>query len=229
MCGRYTVGTPQDIEKRFLTSNKLPFFKPSWNIAPDQMIPVITKSSPNKITMMKWGFIWNKDAKTGVINIRSESISEKPFFKKFLFNKRCLIIADSFYEWGRVNLEGKEEKYPFNFSLKDGGLFGFAGIYNDLADVDGKPHYCCAIITTKSNSLIRKIHNRMPAIIERNNEDYWLDSENKDFNKLYGFLQSYPADKMKMHIVSKKVNNPKNDNPDLIKKYKLKQYDYLDK
>jgi putative SOS response-associated peptidase YedK len=223
MCGRFTIGNPQKIEKRFNTENKLPMFEASWNVAPSQRIPTITRNSPNKITMMRWGLVWSKTAKYGTINIRSESTKEKPFFKHFLTDKRCLIVADSFYEWGEVNLEGKPEKYPFNFYLKDRELFGFAGIYNDFKDAEGKPYYTCAILTTTPNKLVSKVHNRMPVIIQEKVEKTWLDTENKDFEKLYRFLEPYPEGEMQMHIVSKRVNSPRNDDEDLVKEVDLQE------
>lgn len=194
----------------------MPLFEPSWNVAPSQMVPTITRNSPNKITMMKWGLKFGKNSNSGPINIRSESTMEKPFFKHFLTSKRCLIVADSFYEWGEVDLEGKEEKYPFNFYIAGRKLFGFAGIYNDVADAEGKVHYSCAILTITPNSLVKKVHNRMPVIIDREDEDYWLNSENKDFNNLHKLLISYPANKMKVNIVSRRVNSPKNDDKKLL-------------
>lgn len=165
--------------------------------------------------------MFNKDTKNGPINIRSESTKEKPYFKHLLLSKRCLIVADSFYEWGMVNLEGKEEKYPFNFYLSDRKLFGFAGIYNSLTDAEGKKHYSCAILTTAPNKLVKQIHNRMPVIIDEKDEEKWLDPENKDFEKLFKLLKPYPKTKMKMHIVSKRVNSPVNDDKNLIKPLKL--------
>ncbi|MFC1626061.1 SOS response-associated peptidase [Patescibacteria group bacterium] len=216
MCGRFTLGIPDKIESRFETNNKLPLFKPSWNIAPSWHIPTITRNSLNKIIMMKWGLIFSKNSSFGTINIRAETTLEKPFFKHILLNKRCLMVADSFYEWGEVNLEGKEEKYPFNFYLKNRELFGFAGIYNDFNDAQGKPFYTCAMVTTTPNSLVKKAHNRMPVIIKKKDEEAWLNPENKDFNKLFDFLKPYPQKDMKMQIVGKEVNNPRNDNINLI-------------
>ena len=220
MCGRFTVGKPEKIEVRFKTSNKMPLFEPSWNVAPSQMVPTITRNSPNKIRLMKWGLIFSKDSKFGTINVRSESTKEKPFFKHFLLDKRCLIVADSFYEWGEVNLEGKSEKYPFNFFLKDRRLFGFAGIYNDFNDAEGKPFFSCAILTTTPNKKVGKIHNRMPVILNEADEDAWLDPANKDFEKLIKLCAAYPEDEMSMHVVSKRVNSPKNDDEKLIQKFK---------
>lgn len=231
MCGRFTIGKTENIESRFKTSNKLPLFEPTWNVAPSQVIPTITRNSPNKITMMKWGLVWNKDSKFGTINIRSESTKEKPFFKHFLLDKRCLIVADSFYEWGQVNLEGKPEKYPFNFYLKDRELFGFGGIYNDFKDAEGKPFYTCAILTTIPNKKVAKIHNRMPVILKEKDEEEWLNPENKEFDKLYNLLTPYPEEDMQLHIVSKRVNSPRNDDKNLVEEFKVEKegYGLLDK
>lgn len=226
MCGRFTVGKPENIKTRFKTQNKLPIFEASWNVAPSQMVPTITRNSPNKITMMRWGLIWSKTSKFGTINIRRESAYEKPFFKQFLLDKRCLIVADSFYEWGEVNLEGKPEKYPFNFYLPDRELFGFAGIYNDFTDAEGKPYFTCAILTTTPNNLVNKVHNRMPVIISEKDEDDWLNPENKDFEKLYKLLAPYPEKKMKMNIVSKRVNSPRNDDNRLVEPLEIEPFNY---
>lgn len=172
--------------------------------------------------MMKWGLVWKKNQNTAPINIRSESTVKKPFFKNMLLNKRCIIVSDSFYEWGEVDLEGKPEKYPFNFFLKGRKLFGFAGVYCKIYDAEGKTHYSCAILTTNPNNKVGRVHNRMPVILDRSNEEIWLDPKNNDFEKLFHLLGPYPDDQMGFYIVSKKVNNPRNDTKDLIKKYNPK-------
>jgi len=215
MCGRFTVGKPREIEKRFATSNKMPLFAASWNIAPSRTVPTIVRNSPNKIKMMKWGFLWSKTSDHGSINIRSESFQEKPFFKHFLLSKRCIIPADGFYEWGTLNLEGKDEKYPSYFYLKDRELFGFAGIYNNFQDAKGKNFYTFAILTCPPNKTVKKVHHRMPVILDKVDEDLWLDPENKDFEKLYSLLRPYPEDDIKFHPVSKQVNNPREDDKKL--------------
>lgn len=219
MCGRFTLSVPGKIATRFKTSNELPLFKPNWNVSPGGNIPVITRNSPNKIVLMNWGLIFSSNVKYGTINLRAESFTEKPFFSKFLLSKRCLIAADSFYEWGMVNLEGKEEKYPFNFFLKDRKLFGFAGIYNDLPDNKGVSKFTCAIITTLPNEKVKTVHNRMPVILEEKDEDSWLDPDNKDLNNLLSFLKPYPAKVMSMHVVGKMVNSPQFNEPALTEKY----------
>lgn len=167
---------------------------------------------------MRWGFRFGKTSDFGTINIRSESVKEKPFYKHFLLNKRCLIVADSFYEWNKVNLEGKEEKFPYNFFLKGRKLFGMAGLYNDFPDAEGRPIYTCAILTTEPNKVVKPIHHRMPVILNVKDEETWLDSENKEFNKLLLLLRPYHG-AMERNMVSRRVNSPRNDDKELIEKY----------
>jgi putative SOS response-associated peptidase YedK len=221
MCGRFTLSKPDKINKRFKIRSKHSLFDASYNIAPSQTLPVVVRKSPNRVVMMKWGFIWDRRAEYGTINIRKESFSEKPFFRKFLLGNRCLIPADGFYEWRKVKLEQKEEKYPFFISLKDNSLFGFAGIYNEFKDAEGKPLYYFAIITCNANRLINEVHDRMPVILERKKEDEWLDSDQKGFDKLDNLMKPYSSMKMKLYSVSKRVNSPRNDDADLIKEFNV--------
>lgn len=221
MCGRFAILEPEKIEKRYTTSNKLPLFNANYNIAPSIQLPVITKNSPNKIQMMFWGFIPDWDIKSsGIINIRSETAVEKQYFVKKLKNQRCLIPTNGFYEWGIVNLEGKEEKYPFYFHLIGNPLFSFAGIYNETKALDGKTQLSFAILTCSANQLVGRIHSRMPVIIEKVKENAWLDQTTK-IEQIENLMRPYPADKMKHYPVSKKVNNPANNDPTLIIEEKL--------
>jgi len=221
MCGRFTLGSSEKIKKRFNTVNNPPFLKASWNMAPNQSIAVIRKNSPNRISMMRWGFLFSRNSKAGVINIRSETTMEKPYFKNFLLHKRCIIPVDGFYEWGTLNLEGKEEKYPFYFFLKKEGLFGLAGLYNDFADNQGNPFYSCAILTCPANDLVKKIHQRMPVVLRKSDEKDWLDLKIKNLKILSGILKPYSTKEMSVSVVSRRVNNPINDGKDLIKPYKI--------
>lgn len=219
MCGRYTLGKPQVIPKRFNTSNKLFLLNPSYNVAPSQTLPVIVKKSPNKISMMRWGFIphWSKDKKFNMINIRSETAKEKPYFNKILLNNRCLIPTDGFYEWKKVKLEKRLEKLPHYIFLKNHPVFAFAGLYSSIEDAEGKSYETFAILTCPPNFLVKPIHNRMPVILDRRDEERWLDPENKDSESLFKFLKPFPPSRMQAHPVSKLVNNPKNDFEELTK------------
>jgi putative SOS response-associated peptidase YedK len=219
MCGRFTLSKPEKIPTRFHTAKKLPLIEASYNIAPSQTLPTIVRKSPNRVVMMRWGFVWNKDSKYGTINIRSETTKEKPFFRKFLLTSRCIVPSDGFYEWRTVNLEGKEEKYPFFICLKERKMFGFAGIYNKLADAEGRPQFYFAILTCSPNSKVKEVHHRMPVILGKKSENEWLDPETRDFDRLYSLLKPYPEGEMKLHPVSKRVNSPRNDDEDLIKPF----------
>ena len=222
MCGRYTLGKPQVIPKRFNTSNKLPLVDPTYNVAPSQTLPVIVKKSPNKTALMRWGFIphWSNNRKFSMINIRSETTKEKPYFKKILLNNRCLIPADGFYEWKKVKLEKRFEKLPYFIFLKNHPVFAFAGLYSSIEDAERKPVETFAILTSPPNFLMKPIHNRMPVILDKKDEEKWLDPENKNFDNLYKLLKPYPPAKMQAHVVSKRVNNPRNDNKKLTTLFK---------
>lgn len=196
---------------------KLPNFEKSYNITPSTYNPVIIRNSPNKAVMMKWGFIpaWSKDRKFSLINIRMETLNEKAYFKNILLKNRCLIPADGFYEWKKLDLEGKEEKVPYYFQLEKKGLFSFAGLYSKLTDAEGKDLFTYAIITCHPNSTMKNIHNRMPVIFASGDEDVWLNPDEHSLEKLQNLLLPFSG-KMLLHPVSYRVNNPANDDKRLI-------------
>ncbi len=222
MCGRYTLIQPKKIQKRFKTTNESSLLEPNYNVAPSFVIPIITRNSPNEVVMARWGFlpIWEIDNPKpyGIINIRSESCKEKPYFKKVVLSSRCLIPATGFYEWKEMKLEGKAEKIPFFISLKDQEMFSFAGVYSIYDGAEGKPQYFYAILTSEPNSFMKDIYRRMPVILEKKEEDKYLDAHNKDFDSLYKLITTqYPSDKMKAYPVSRAVNSPRNNNKDILK------------
>lgn len=216
MCGRFTLASPQKITTRFNTKNDLPIFQASYNIAPGIKIPVVTRNSPNRVSLVNWGVRFTPKSPI-LINLRAETIIGKPFFRHLFAHNRCLIIADSFYEWGEVVLENKAEKYPFNFYFEGRPLFGFAGILIEQKNRRGKSDYGCAIITTQAIKPVAPIHHRMPVIIEKNNEPAWLDNQNTEIEKVIPFLSSPANRRLWVDVVSKQVNNPEADGPDLIK------------
>lgn len=226
MCGRFTLTKPDDIEIRFNAHGDLHHVEPNYNVAPSFTMPIITKNSPNKAIMAKWGFLpvweYKKPKPFGLINIRSETCKEKPYFKSVLLSSRCLIPATGFFEWKEMKLEGKPEKFPFFIFLKDQELFSFAGIYTMYEDAEKKPQYYFAILTTEPNKFMSDIHRRMPVILEKKEEDDYLNPESKDFDKLYNLITSpYPSEKMKAYPVSKAVNSPKNNSESLLKEVEI--------
>uniref|UniRef100_A0A7C3MKM6 Abasic site processing protein n=1 Tax=Dictyoglomus thermophilum TaxID=14 RepID=A0A7C3MKM6_DICTH len=221
MCGRFTLIQVEKIPERFdvkvLGEVNL---RKRYNISPDQPVPIVFQESPNKLEEMIWGFIphWAKERpKERPINARAESLLEKAMFKDSFLKRRCLVPSDGFYEWKKVG----KEKIPYYIKMKDNSLFAFAGIYDIWISSEGKPIKTFTIITTEPNELIKKIHERMPVILSKEDEKIWVNKEEKDVNKLLSLLKPYPADEMEAYPVSKKVNNPQNDSEDLINPLKI--------
>jgi len=218
MCGRFVFFDVNNLNNRFKISNeKILDIKPSYNIAPSKEFPVIYKKDKVLIEYMKWGLIPSRikeiEIKKIIINARAETLSVKPTFKSLLKQKRCLIPSNGFYEWKLE--DGK--KIPYFISLKNNSVFTFAGLYDIRMDSFGVENKTFTIITTKSNSLIETIHNRMPVILININEEKWLQEEINNIDTLIEMLRPYNSNEMKVERVSIGVNNPKNDYPDLVK------------
>jgi putative SOS response-associated peptidase YedK len=213
MCGRYTQTKPlKTIQSHFGPINTKFEFFPSYNIAPSQMSPiVINQAEQRELTGMKWGLIpsWAKDEKMKLINARSETAHEKPSFKSSLKNQRCLIPADGFIEW-----QGKE-KQPHYIQLKERALFAFAGLWSNWKTPEGKTLSTYTILTTEANDKLTPIHARMPVILPPEQYNAWLapDSSLDDVRSL---LTPYPSEEFNFHPVSKEVNSPKNNSPEIL-------------
>lgn len=222
MCGRFGSSfDARDLTDQFDLSQAPPDFFQSYNIAPSFTIPIIIKNSPNKAVLARWGFIpqWVKDPNTmkmKPINARDDKVFESGFYKTAIAHGRCLVPFSFFYEWKRITLDGKPEKHPYLIRVKGEKVMGFAGIYSEIKDAEGLPIRTCAIITTKPNELMKKIHNRMPVIIERKKQNTWINNET-DLKIIKELMRPYDSNKMESYEVSKAVNSPKNDSPDLVK------------
>ncbi len=209
MCLRYAFSTVDHklIMDRFELESVNADLKPRYNIAPTQDVPVIFNHSPKTLAEAKWGLPANWHGPGGadklLFNARMETIDQKPVFRKDFTERRCLMLADSFYEWKHP------EKKPFRVFMKDGGMFAFAGIY---AQINGKR--ACCMITTAPNELISTVHIRMPVILPSGKEKVWLGLDDSEAKAM---LKPYPAGKMSMYEVSSKVNSSRNDSADLIK------------
>jgi putative SOS response-associated peptidase YedK len=214
MCGRFQLSVKgKQISERFNVEVFDKFYKPSFNCAPSQKLPVITNDHPAKLSFFQWGLIpyWAKDPIIGSrnINTRSETISEKPSFKSAYKNRRCLIPANGFYEWQKDS-----DHTPYRIFLKDEKLFAFAGIWETWKDAENRIINSFSIITTNANSLVADIHNRMPVILKPEDEDKWLiETDQTLLNKL---LVPYATGRMEAYTISKKVNSPKNNNPEIV-------------
>ena len=167
--------------------------------------------------MMRWGFVpfWAKDPKIGnrLINARAETVATKQAFRVSFKRRRCLVPTTGFYEWKKSN----DSKTPYYVHLKNDDLFAFAGIYDRWKDSDGNELLSFAIITTDANSLMKRIHNRMPVMLEREDEETWLKEGVLDDEELAEILTPYPSGEMETYLVSKAVNNPRNESEELIR------------
>lgn len=216
MCGRFSF-SPNEIiiEERFDIEIEEGLYTPRYNCAPTQKLAVVSNTSPEKLSMYRWGLIpfWAKDISMGsrLINARAETILEKPSFKAPFRKKRCLVLSDGFYEWKKE----KEGKVPHRIVLKDNKLFAMAGIWDTWKDAEGKSIYSFSIITTRANDLMAPIHERMPVILPETKENEWLRSDN--INSLVDMLEPYPSDEMEAFPVSALVNSPRNDTPEVMR------------
>jgi len=215
MCGRFTLTKKQkEVADRFNAKIE-GMINDIFNAAPTQELPVITDANPAKIAFYKWGLVpsWSKDENSGskLINARAETLREKPTFRKLIETQRCLIPADGFYEWKQT----PNGKQPFRIMLSNNDLFAFAGLWDKWQSPSGLLVYTFTIITTEPNNLVKNIHNRMPVILEKENETDWLNP-NLQSKQADNLLKPYPAKKMRAYPVSKAVNNVANNSPDLL-------------
>jgi putative SOS response-associated peptidase YedK len=203
MCGRFVLQTDlRRVEETFHIRTIAGEYRTGDNISPGQPVSaVIRRDDQNSLVHFRWGLIpsWAKDPSMGsrMFNARAETIAEKPSFRNAFRKRRCLIIADGFYEWQKA---GRVRK-PFLFSLKSGDPFGFAGLYESWEVPDRQLVNTCTIITTQPNELIKPIHDRMPVIVPADQHALWMDSENQNQKALMSLLQPCPAEWMDVQAV----------------------------
>ena len=219
MCGRFTLTVnPAEVQETFSSYSFPQQFAPRFNIAPTQPVLAIPNDNQNIADFFVWGLIpmWAKDPSIGnrMINARGETLEEKPAFRSSLKYKRCLILADGFYEW--KGAEGKKVKTPFFIHMKDRKPFAFAGLWDSWNSPDGSLVKSCTIITTEPNELTGIIHNRMPVILHPRDYAKWLDPSPQTPDQLKPLIKPFPADLMDAYPVSTLVNTPANDRPELV-------------
>ncbi|MBS4057104.1 MAG: SOS response-associated peptidase [Bacteroidales bacterium] len=205
MCGRFQLSVKgKEISERFNTEVFDAFYKPNFNCAPTQRLPVIINSEARKLNFFQWGLVpsWAKDTRIGskMINSRAETVAEKPAFRKAFAARRCLVPANGFYEWK----QGKV-KVPYRFYLPDEPLFAMAGIWENWYDGGGNVLQSFSILTTSANALMQPVHHRMPVIISRRDEALWLNATDQEV--LLQLLKPFPEQLMRCHQVSNRVNN----------------------
>lgn len=216
MCGRFTLTADMNIlQESFPWLNIPEGLGPRYNIAPTQPVAVVPNDGENKLDFFTWGLIpsWSKDPKIGnrMINARAETLAEKPSFRTAFKRRRCLILADGFYEWRQ---EGKGlPKTPMYIKLASSKPFAFAGLWESWNSKDGSNILSCTIITTRPNAMVEKIHNRMPVILPEDTFPRWLEQGEVDTTRLSELLVPYTKEKMVAFPVSRAVNSPQNDSP----------------
>jgi putative SOS response-associated peptidase YedK len=219
MCGRFTrTADLRTVAQRFgvPTAAAESVWMPHYNIAPTQTVIVVGDDGTRSLTEMRWGLIpsWATDPSIGnrMINARAETLPVKPAFRVALRKRRCLVVADGFYEWQQVG----RRKQPVYIVLRSREPFGFAGLWDTWTAPDEEAIRTCTIITTEANDLLKPMHDRMPVILSREAEAIWLDPTIQDPAILLPLLTPYPAHEMEAYPVSRLVNSPRNDTPDCI-------------
>ncbi len=216
MIERYTLTVPPaKLAERFAVD--LPeFHTPRYNAGPAQLLPVITASAPQGISVFYWGtspeWAKNKALSERIINVRVETIREKPTLQKSLMKGRCIIPADGFYAWRKA---GKKTQIPYRFVTTNQEIFSFAGLWEEFDDTDGNNFHTFTIITVPSNGIVSTVHDRMPVILNKQTEALWLKTDNTQ-DALMQILEAYPENKMNLYTISPRISDLRVDVPSLI-------------
>lgn len=218
MCGRYTLTLdPGEIQEMLDLGPFIHIVQPRYNIAPSQPVPIVKDYQTRAVELYRWGLVpfWSKDPSIGnrMINARAETVTEKPAFRGAYKYRRCLILADGFFEWHHDKKAGV--KIPYYFKLKDDRPFTFAGLYEHWEPPEGGELHTCTILTCEPNDLVGNFHNRMPVILKESNRWPWINLETPN-SALIDSLVPYPAAEMKCIPVSGEVNSPQNDRPEIL-------------
>lgn len=226
MCGRYRLTAKERyIAEHFAIDDEVEWTA-RYNIAPTQQVATVRqdrKEPGRKFALMRWGLIpfWAKDASIAgrTINAVSETAAEKPAFREPMQHRRCLIPADGFYEWKKLDAKSKQ---PYCITMADDSLFAFAGLWDRWHPPSGETIESCTVLTTGANALLRDVHDRMPVILRREDYDLWLDPGVTNPKLVSELLRPFDARLMKMYPVSTLVNNVKNDSPECAEPVKVK-------
>jgi len=225
MCGRYRLSRrKQLVEEYFDSVSDEPDWSPRFNVAPTQPIPVLRQNPREpvrELSLVRWGLIpsWAKDASVAarMINARAETAAAKPAFRDALKSRRCLIPADGFYEWKK---EGKA-KQPFCFEVQEGELFAFAGLWDRWKDPSGKVVETCSILTTAPSAVTSAVHDRMPAILDPDGYDLWLDPGMQNVAAASDLVKPYGARLMRSYPISSRINHVANDDEECSRPVEL--------
>ncbi|WP_058555823.1 SOS response-associated peptidase [Thiohalocapsa sp. ML1] len=226
MCGRFVQhADPEIYASRYaaeLDPDALGDWRPSFNMAPTRPVLAIRagKTGGRELTALRWGLIpsWSKgpDNRYSMINARAETVASKPAYRSAFRARRCVIPAEGFYEWRAPAAGAGKAKQPYFIHRRDGAHSLLAGLWEYWRPEDGAPVQSCTIIVTDANASIAPIHDRMPVVLAPAALDAWLDPGNSDAAALQALLRPAPAEDWVLRPVSPRVNNPRNDAPDLL-------------
>lgn len=214
MCGRFAFYSPAEAAAALFECDAPFETEPRYNVAPTQPVAVVrrAKSGGRELVMLRWGLVpfWAKDPSIGnrMINARAETVAEKPAYKYAFEKRRCLVLADGFYEW-RKEAGGKT---PYFISLASGEPFAFAGLWENWTDkATGETLQSVAIVTTAASDFLRDLHDRMPVSLEPATATTWLEGEP-------GLLEAVTAAPLQFRAwpVERKVNNARTEGPELV-------------
>ena len=217
MCSRYSLTSPPEAVRAYFRYLNEAVFPPRYNIAPSQPVAIVrdTERGVREMALVRWGLIpgWVKDPRAFrmLINARSESAADKPSFRAALRHKRCLVPADGFYEW--TGAAGA--KRPHLVRTRGHGPMALAGLYGNWLGADGSEIETMAILTTAANSTMARLHDRMPVIIAPEHFDVWLDCRPGTATHIVELLAPAPDDLLEVRQVSRKLNHPGNEGPDV--------------
>lgn len=220
MCGRFNLRTPTHQLVEIFDLVRVPDaadLAPRYNIAPTQPVAAIRQTDLGReLALLRWGLIppWADDPKIGnrMINARAETVATKPAFRSAFRERRCLIPADGFYEWKRLD---SRRKQPYCIATDDGSPLALAGLWERWRR-GGESIESCTILTTEANELLAEMHDRMPVVLPRDAWDRWLDPDGRDVDELQSLLVPFPAVQMRAWPVSPLVNNPRHEEPGCI-------------
>jgi putative SOS response-associated peptidase YedK len=215
MCGRFALTAPASTITEIFQVDVLPEVLPRYNVAPSQSVAAVVQDGGlRQMRTFRWGLIpsWAKDAKIAyqTINARGETVDTKPAFRSAFKRRRCLILADGFYEWKRLS---KTEKVPHLIQVTGGRPFAMAGLWERWVSPEGDEVFSASIVTTGPNALMAPIHDRMPVILDAASWDTWLDPDNHDVASLRELLVPFDAERMQERTVSSEVNNARHEGP----------------
>ncbi|MEH3146031.1 MAG: SOS response-associated peptidase [Methylobacterium frigidaeris] len=218
MCGRFVIVSPPEVFRETYGYPEQPNFPPRHNVAPTQPVPVVTaEHGRRRFVLMRWGFLpaWVEDPKAFplIINARIEGAAGKPSFRNALRYRRCVFLADGFYEWRR---EAKRGKAPFLIRRADRRPMALAGLWETWSGKDGSEIDTAAIVTCAANGMLAAIHERMPAILDPAAVDAWLDIREVDAGRASALCRPCPDEWLAIDGVSPRVNDVRNDDPDLM-------------